>query len=145
MVVAPPDGRAVRVSAAEKARYQEDVRRLRKTISPKIRPHARCVIRPHHKTIYDRHGQPHRLPVFHVYASSPVGHPGDPDYSPEEWLGEFPFQEEAEHFAKGYMAGRTQVSMGGRLGSTGYRFGVRTFDTTEAPSVIITDRGPETK
>ncbi len=133
------------VSARERYEYEMDVRRIRRTLSPKTKSHAKASVLGRWQVVHDRHGRAHRVQVFHVYEQDAARHPSEFTYERERWLGSFPFREEADEFVKGYMTGKSQVAIRSGLGTMRFRMGVRTFDMSEAPSVIMTDGGPRSE
>jgi hypothetical protein len=134
-----------RVDERQRAWLEKDLKRTMSTISPKIRPVSRFAFEPRWETLYDRYGRSQRVRVWHLFRKDNTRHPSSYEVGDPNWLGSFPTREEALEFAIGAAKGAVQIAIGKGPAQAGIKFQVRTYTTNEAPQVVLTDRGPESR
>ena len=134
-----------RVVHEQKKWLEQDLKRTMRTISPKIHPVVAFAFEPRWETLYDRHGRSQRVRVWHLFQKDNTRHPSDYKVGDPNWIGSFPSRDEALSFAIGATKGRVQIAMGKGPAQAGYKFAPRSFTMNEAPQVVLTDRGPESK
>lgn len=103
---------------------QVELGRMQRTLSPKIRSGAKCMILPKWERVRNRYGEDHRVKVFHVFSVDKTREDPKKRARPV-WIGRFPFREEAESFATGYLSGKSQVWMGAGLAGVARGFALR--------------------
>lgn len=134
-----------RIDDRQKSWLEKDLKRTMSTISPKISPVSAFAFEPRWETLTDRHGRAQRVRVWHLFHKDNTRHPSSYEVGEPNWIGSFPTRDEALSFAVGASRGQVQVAMGKGPAQVGYKFGVRTYTTNEAPQVELTDRGPESR
>jgi len=123
---------------------------MQRTLSPKIKSGARCMILPKWERVRNRYGADTRVRTYHVF------HVDKTQEAPWKrarpiWIGRFAFREEAESFATGYLSGRVQVWMGAGLAGVARQYalrapqGERVAPAQGAKPIVFEDAAPKRK